>query len=314
MTLVQLEYVLAVAESKNFTLAAEKVHVTQPTLSMQIQKLESELGIEIFDRSTHPIKITNVGKAVLDQAQKVLSEAKRMELMVSEQRKTVEGEFVVGVIPTLITTLIPMIYKNFIHKFPKARLVIKELRTEDIMLQLKEDKIDFGIAVTPLVHNDFIEQVLFYEPLVGYVPPENRLSQKQELEEKDLEHADLLILEEGHCFRNNVLSICSTPRGEDGKVAVETGSLEAIVKLVDEGLGMTVLPVMQAEALPEESKRNIKQFKSPVPTREVSLIYYHTQLRLTFAQELQKLIKSIVRGEIYLKEGKKTLPTLSMKK
>ena len=314
MTLVQLEYVLAVAESKNFTIAAEKVFVTQPTLSMQIQKLEAELGIDIFDRSTHPIKVTSIGRKVIEQIKVILSETKKMKLLVTEQKETIEGEFVVGVIPTIIPTLVPIFYKAFINKFPKAKLKIVELKTAEILEQLKNDKIDFGIAVTPINNDEYVEEVLFYEPMVAYVPSGHRLSDKKELSEDDLDTKDLLILEEGHCFRNNVLSICKN-YSNDSKIAVESGSFDTLIKLANDGFGMTILPALQAKDL-EGSKisENIRGFKKPVPTREVSLIYYHTQLRMGFVRELKNLIQSLVRGMIFLEGGNRTFPQLSIKK
>ncbi|MGQ1928424.1 LysR family transcriptional regulator [Ornithobacterium rhinotracheale] len=316
MTLVQLEYALAVAESKNFTLAAEKVFVTQPTLSMQIQKLEAELGVNIFDRTTHPITITSIGEKILEQAKKILNEAKRMQFMVSEEKNLLEGTFKIGVIPTLVSTLVPLFYKNFINNYPKTQLEILELKTKEILEQLKEGKIDFGIAATPLNAPDFVEDVLFYEPMLAYVPPQHRLYDKKEIEEGDLDTSDLLLLDEGHCFRNNVLSICSnSAKSNLSGVSVQSGNFEALVKLADDGLGMTVLPSMQAQdILLKKGKQNLKNFKQPSPTREISLVYHESQLRLNFAFQLKKTIQGLVRGKIYLEKGNRTLPTLSMKK
>lgn len=315
MTLVQLEYAIAVAESKNFTIAAEKVFVTQPTLSMQIQKLESELGVNIFDRTTHPITITPMGEQILSQAKNILKEAKNMYFMVSEAKNSLEGVFKIGVIPTLVSTLVPLFYRKFMLNFPKTKLVIMELKTEMILEQLKEGKIDFGIAATPLNAPEFVEDVLFYEPMLAYIPPQHRLYNKKEIEESDLDASDLLLLEEGHCFRNNVLSICSNFRSDTTSISVQSGNFETLVKLADDGLGMTVLPSMQADDIMLlKGTENLKKFKKPVPTREVSLVYHESQLRLNFAQELKKTIQGLVRGKIYLEEGSRTFPTLSIQK
>lgn len=318
MTLIQLEYVLAVAESKNFTLAAEKVFVTQPTLSMQIQKLEKELDVDIFDRSTHPIKITKVGEKVIGQAKVILKEAKRMGHMVDELRDSIEGDFVIGVIPTVLPTLVPLFYKNFKSSFPKANLIIKELKTDDILVALENNEIDFGIAVTPLDKNDIIELPLYYEPMVAYVPEGHRLTSKKNLEESDLDLKDLLLLEEGHCFRNNVLSICNVFEGKKEErnlgPEVDSGSFYTLVKLAKDGLGMTVLPSLKAEELREDDKKLLKNFKEPIPTREVSIIYHNTQLRLKFVEEMRKLIQSVVRGKIFLESDNTTLPKLKLEK
>lgn len=314
MTLVQLEYALAVAESQNFTLAAEKVHVTQPTLSMQIQKLEAELKIDIFDRSTHPIRLTSIGKKVLEQAKNVLYEAKKMKIIVEEQQKSIEGDFAIGVIPTVLSTLVPLFYKTFLKKFPKANLRILELKTEDILEQLKDDKIDFAIAVTPLDKKEYIEEVLFYEPMVAYIPEGHRLSKCHRINERDLDANDLLILEEGHCFRNNVLSICRNYQ-QKTNLSVESGSFETLVKLANEGFGMTILPALQAKDLEKTVMgKSLKHFENPVPTRAVSLIYYKTQLRTNFVFELKKMIQSLIRGMIMVEGSNLTLPHLKGKR
>ncbi|MXV39222.1 LysR family transcriptional regulator [Flavobacteriaceae bacterium Ap0902] len=316
MTLIQLEYVLAVAESRNFTTAAEKAHVTQPTLSMQIQKLEKELNVDIFDRSTHPIRITAIGHVILDQARVILKEAKRMSYIVSEQKNNLEGEFTIGMIPTVLPTLVPLIYKNFTAKFPNARLQIKELKTDAIISALEEDVIDFGIAVTPLNKSDIIELPLYYEPMVAFIPEHHRLSNLDEIKESDLDLKDLLLLEEGHCFRNNVLSICECylEGGEDNIILdVDSGSFQTMIKLAKDGFGMTILPSLQAEDLSAEDSKYIKKFRDPAPTREVSLIFHKTQLRLKFVDEFKELIQSVVRGKIYLESDKRTLPVLRLK-
>lgn len=315
MTLVQLEYVLAVAESRNFTLASEKVFVTQPTLSMQIQKLERELDVEIFDRSTHPIKITSIGKKIIDQARIILRESRNMYHVVNDSRDSLQGDFHLGIVPTVLPTLVPLFYKNFRKAFPKANLIIKEMKTEDILASLSDDTLDFGIAITPLFQQDVEELPLYYEPMVAFVPPGHRLSKQKTVSEKDLEAKDILLLEEGHCFRNSVLSICKTlnkNEAEEDILHVDSGSFNTLIKLAKDGFGMTVLPALQAEELQEENQQLLKEFTKPVPTREVSIIYQSSQLRLRFVEELQKLIQSVVRGKIFLESDNRTLPNIQL--
>lgn len=200
MTLVQLQYVLAVAEYKNFTVAADKSFVTQPTLSMQIQKLEKELNVEIFDRTSHPIKITQIGEKIVQQAKTILMEANRMKHLVNEEKGLLEGDFVIGVIPTILPTLVPLFYKTFEKKHPKSNLIIKEFKTEKIIKGIKDGSLDFGIVVSPLHEDQIIEKTLYYEPLVAYIPEGHRLTSQEKIVETDLESADLLILQEGHCL------------------------------------------------------------------------------------------------------------------
>lgn len=303
MTLVQLQYVLAVAEHKNFTVAADKSFVTQPTLSMQIQKLEKELNIEIFDRTSHPIKITQIGQKIINQAKVILKEANRMQHLVNEEKGQLEGDFKIGVIPTILPTLVPLFYKTFVKNNPKSNLIIKELQTEKIIEEVKEGSLDFGIVVSPLYEDQLIEKTLYYEPLIAYIPPNHRLAGQDLISESDLDTADLLILQEGHCFRDNVLALCETSKLKQSPIKLESGSFDALIKLANDGYGMTLLPALEAEDLPGDLQQNLRQFEHPVPTREVSLIYHQSQLRTTFENELVKTIQGILRGKIFLEQS-----------
>lgn len=299
MTLVQLEYVLAVAEHQNFTLAAEKTFVTQPTLSMQIQKLEKEFNIEIFDRSAHPIKLTQIGEKVVAQAQKILKEANAMKQLVYEEKGLLEGDFVIGVIPTVLPTLLPLFYRKFQKEHPQASLIIKEMQTNEIMVGLMEGNLDFGLVVTPLNEEQIVEKVLYYEPMVAYIPPTHQLHQKSEISVTDLDVDDILLLKEGHCFRNNVLNLCDTVNLKNQNIHLDSGSLDTLIKLANEGYGMTLLPALHAEDLSKEDKKNIRYFKEPNPMREVSLIYHQSNLRKSFEESLIKIIQGVMRGKTF---------------
>ena len=313
MTLVQLEYVLAVAEHKNFTLAAEKSFVTQPTLSMQIQKFEKELGIEIFDRSAHPIKLTQIGGKVVQQARIILREAGKMSQLVYEEKGQLEGEFTIGVIPTVLPTLVPLFYKSFQKNYPKSKLIIKEMQTDEIIFYLHDGLLDFGIVVTPLHEEQIVEKTLYYEPMVGYIPSFHQLHSKNTIMPDDLNVDDLLLLKEGHCFRNNVLSLCEPAKLKSQPVRLDSGSLDTLVKLANEGYGMTLLPALKAEDLPENYKKNIRYFKEPAPTRQVSLVHHQSNLRKTFEESLVKTIQSVLRGKIFLEKVENvTSPLISL--
>ena len=191
MTITQLHYVLAIAEQKNFTKAAEKCFVTQPTLSTQIQKLEEELDILIFDRSKKPIELTAIGRKIVIQARNIVNESDRIQDIVDQQKGFIGGEFRLGIIPTIMPTLLPMFLKGFIKKYPKVKLKIEELTTDDIMKRLHEGHLDAGIAATPLENDNIKERVLYYEPFVGYIPNEHRLVNKKKLDVSDLEIDDM---------------------------------------------------------------------------------------------------------------------------
>jgi LysR family hydrogen peroxide-inducible transcriptional activator len=315
MTLIQLEYVLAVAEYKNFTLAADRCFVTQPTLSMQIQKLEKELELEIFDRSSHPIKLTQIGEKVVNQAKIILKESNKMSQLVLEERGLVDGDFNIGVIPTILPTLVPLFYRSFQKTHPNTNLIIKELQTDEIMAQLHQGTLDFGIVVTPLYEDQIIESVLYYEPMVAYIPPAHSLHSKKLISRSDLEIEDVLLLKEGHCFRNNVLNFCEPTKLKTQPIKLDSGNLETLVKLANEGYGMTLLPALQAEDLPKENQKNVRFFQDPVPTREVSLVYHQSNLRKSFENSLIKTIQSVLRGKIFLdKSDNVASPVLSLPK
>ena len=208
MTITQLTYVLAVAEHQNFTKAAEKCFVTQPTLSMQIQKLEDQLDILIFDRSKKPIELTDIGSKIVSQAKNIVNESYRIQDIVDQQKGFIGGEFKLGIIPTVMPTLLPMFLKNFIKKYPKVKLKIEELTTEEIITRINDGHLDAAIAATPLENNTIKERVLYFEPFVAYIPNNHRLTNKKNIDVADLDIDDMLLLEDGHCFRDGVINLC----------------------------------------------------------------------------------------------------------
>lgn len=300
MTITQLKYVLAVAEHQNFTKAAKKVFVTQPTLSMQIQKLEEELDILIFDRSQKPIQLTEVGKKLVIQAKNIVNESDRMKDVVDQQKGYIGGEFKLGIIPTVMPTLLPMFLNTYIKKFPKVKLKIVELPTESIIQQLVDGHLDAAIAATPLKHESIKERVLYYEPFIGYVPNQHPLAQKSKLLPENLDINDILLLEDGHCFRDSVLNICKTQKSyEDEKFRLASGSFETLVKLANEGLGITLLPYLHTLDLNKNNMQGkLLPFEDPSPAREVSMIYNKSELKIQIINSLQDTIKAIIKGAI----------------
>lgn len=297
MTLTQLKYTLSVAEEGNFTLAAEKCFVTQPTLSMQVQKLEEELDIKIFNRKAKPIILTSVGEKIIKQAKIILEEAKRMKDVVATEKGIIEGHFRLGIIPTVMPTLLPLFLNNFIKKYPKVNLKIEELNTASIVEELSLGKLDSGIAATPLDHSQLIEKPLYYEPFVGYIPKPHPLSAIEKLEVEDLEKIDVLVLEDGHCFREHVLKLCHNTQGSKS-FDLKSGSFETLIHLANEGMGMTLLPYLQTRGLSEVNKENLKYFMSPEPAREISMIYSRNLLKLPVIEALSETIEGVLRGAI----------------
>ncbi|HLT53299.1 MAG TPA: LysR substrate-binding domain-containing protein [Flavobacteriaceae bacterium] len=305
MTITQLYYVLAVAEHQNFTKAAEKCFVTQPTLSMQIQKLEDELDIQIFDRSKKPIELTEVGKKLVKQAKNIVNESYRIKDIVDQEKGFIGGEFKLGIIPTVMPTLLPMFLKNFIKKFPKINLKIEELTTDEIISRINDGHLDAAIAATPLENENIKERVIYYEPFVGYIPESHRLNILKELETSDLDINDMLLLEDGHCFRDGVINLCKAFKDNNEETfQLESGSFETLIKLSNEGLGMTLLPYLHALDIQEKDKSKLRYFKEPSPAREVSLIYHRSELKMHIIDALYNVISGVVRGAIAFQDVK----------
>lgn len=305
MTITQLKYVLAVAEQKNFTKAAEKTFVTQPTLSMQIQKLEDELDILIFDRTKKPIELTSVGSKIVSQARNIVNEADRMQDVVDQEKGFIGGEFRLGIIPTVMPTLLPMFLRNFTNKYPKVQLKIEELTTDEIILKINEGHLDAAIAATPLHHEKIKERVLYFEPFVAYIPGSHRLSKKKQIERTDLDIDDILLLEDGHCFRDGVINLCKTSKlNKSDRFQLESGSFETLIKLSNEGMGMTLLPYLHTMDISQDQRSNLHYFTDPPPAREVSVIYSKSELKMQIINALYDIISAVIRGAIAFQDVK----------
>ncbi|MFY7788650.1 MAG: hydrogen peroxide-inducible genes activator [Thermoflexibacteraceae bacterium] len=294
MTLTQLEYIVALDTYRHFATAADKCFVTQPTLSMQIQKLEEELTILLFDRSKHPIVPTAEGQAVIAQARTVLAEASRIKEIVKEQQQEVSGELRIGIIPTLAPYLLPLFLKKFIEKYPLVKLKIEEMTTEQIIHQLKNDLLDAGLLATPLQEAQILEKPLFYEAFVAYLSPLHPLAQKKELHPEDLSQEPMFLLGETHCFRLQVLQLCQLSPQKNTNLTFQAGSLETLKRMVDLYGGITLLPELALDSLSEEQLDNVRYFTSPSPLREVSLVQHRSYVK----QKLLGLLAAEICGVI----------------
>lgn len=298
MTITQLQYVLAVAEHKNFTKAAKHCYVTQPTLSMQIQKLEEELDILIFDRNQKPIGLTPVGSKIVEQARKIVNESERMQDVVDQEKGYIGGVFYLGIIPTVMPTLLPFFLKTFSKRYPKVHLKIEELNTDEIITRIEDGYLDAAIAATPLEHEKIKERPLYYEPFVGYIPSGHSLASISTLQLEDLNPEEILLLKDGHCLRENIINLCQASTAGDSDFQLKSGSIETLIKLSDEGLGMTLLPYLHTLDLSPERAKNLRSFKEPSPAREISLIYSDSQLKSHITDALYSTISAVVRGAI----------------
>ena len=313
MTITQLQYVLAIAEHRNFTVAAEHCYVTQPTLSMQVQKIEEELGVQIFDRNKKPLQLTEVGKNIVAQSKNIIHEVDRMNDIVDQFKGFIGGDFRLGIIPTVMPTLLPMFLKTFSDKNPKVNLVIEELTTEEIIEKLKNGHLDAAIAATPLKEIKIKELPLYYEPFVGYIPETNHLFSKNKIAVEDLDLHELLLLQDGHCFRESVLNLCNFSGNRKERFEIKSGSFETLIKLCNEGFGMTLLPYLHTLDLTSEEKMKLREFNEPKPAREISLIFHEKHLKMHIIDALHLSISSVVRGAISFHNVKIISPKLLKK-
>jgi LysR family transcriptional regulator, hydrogen peroxide-inducible genes activator len=292
MTLTQLEYIVAVDHFRHFVRAAEACFVTQPTLSMQIQKLEQELGILLFDRSKQPITPTRRGIAVIEQARKVLSEASQITEMVQHRKNVITGDLRLGIIPTLAPYLLPLFLRAFTRRHPQVKLIVGEYTTEIMLTKLREGRLDLGILVTPLNDPAFTEQVLFYEELIAYVAKGDLLAKKHYLLAKDIDPNKLWLLEEGHCFRSQILNLCELRRSsaEGAVFEYEAGSIETLRRMVERNDGITILPELATLDLNATQQKLLRFFKHPAPVREVSVVAHRDFEKKRLTELLRKEI------------------------
>jgi LysR family hydrogen peroxide-inducible transcriptional activator len=299
MTLTQLEYLLAVDTYRHFATAAEKCFVTQPTLSMQLQKLEDELGVQLFDRSRVPVRPTELGKEVIEQARVTVSEFKKIQEIVQAQRTGITGELRIGVIPTLAPYLIPLFITDFIQKYPKVHVVVQELVTDSIIEKLRLEMLDVGLLVTPLQEKTIVEIPLFYEAFVGYLHPKHPLFSEQEITPGAIDTEDLWLMNEGHCFRSQVLQICNrTKPPKNVHLDYESGSLETLKRIVETQSGMTLLPELSVMDLPEDKKLLVRPFSDPAPLREVSLVVHKSFLKKRLIEALRETILTHIPADL----------------
>ncbi len=300
ISVTQLEYVLAVDKYRNFSKAAKASFVTQPTLSMQLKKLEDDLGFPIFDRTKKPILPTEAGKALIDQARIVIDEWKKITLIGSKgEGKELTGDLHIAVIPTLAPYWIPLFIDEFSKAYPKVQLRIDEMQTNHILKVLESDEIDAALLVTPLDQKTLFEDPIFYEPFYLWVRKDHELASRARVAEGELDGSEIWLLNEGHCFRNQMLHICSLSKKKTvlKNVAFESGNLETLKRLVERSGGYTLIPHL---ALPEHPPKGIdvKRFKKPIPSREVSLVYRRLQWKLPLIRAFREVIAQSVPAEL----------------
>ncbi len=300
MNLQQLEYITAVEKHRHFQKAADECCVTQATLSMMIKKLEEELGVLLFDRSKHPVVPTEIGHEIIRQAKKILSETARLKQLVVDVKADIKGQIHIGIIPTLAPYLLPLFLYNLLKKFPNLKVKVSELDTNQIIERLSKDMLDVGILATPLHLEGFQEMPLFYEKLLVYVSNQEKTLNKRFIIPEDIDVNRLWLLEEGHCLRSQMMNLCEL-RGKNtefGNLEYDAGSIESLLKLVEANNGITIIPELAVISFEEAKMAQIREFKEPIPLREISLVTYRYFVKDKLLNVLAEEIKSGVQIQL----------------
>lgn len=305
-TITQLEYLVAVDKFRHFGKAAQACHVSQPTLSMQLHKMEEEYGVTFFDRSKQPILPNPEAIVLIEQAKSILREYEKLKHMTVDQSGEPSGDFKLGVIPTVAPYLLPKFVGDFANRYTKVNLSIREMTTAQIIEALDRDEIDAGILATPLNLNALDERPLYYEPFWVYASPSHPISKLKSVSEDDLTANGIWLLSEGHCLRNQVVKLCSARKTSAvfKNVSFESGSMETIIQLVEQGHGYTLLPALATERLIQDKHPGLKEIKSPIPTREISMVYRRSQYKQNIIKALNESIKSHLPKSVFSKRSK----------
>ena len=306
MTITQLEYIIALDTYRHFATAADKCFVTQPTLSMQVQKLEDELGSKLFDRSKQPVIPTEIGEEIIQQARIILHEVKMMHQLITDKQGILKGELRIGIIPTLAPYLLPLFLQSFLAKYPDINIKVKEMTTDIIIDNLKAGKIDAGLLVTPLQDSSIKEYHLFYEELIAYVSRKNAAYKKTYVLADDIDLKELWLLEEGHCFRSQIINLCELKKlsKHQSHFEYEAGSVETLRKMVEMNNGVTILPEMATLDFTVKQLNMVRHFKAPVPVREVSLVTHRDYIKKKLVDVLKEEIIAAIPSKILLNKNK----------
>ena len=292
MTLQQLEYIIAVYRLRHFAKAAEHCGVTQPTLSAMVQKLETELGVKLFERSSQQVVPTQVGRLVVEQAWKVVQRAARIKQIVAEQQHAVAGEFRLGILPTIAPYLLPRFFPDFCRKYPEVEIKAVELKTDDIRRELAKGEIDAAIMVNLNDMDNLELYPLYQERFYVYVSRQDPLFNHKNIKTADLGNKTLWLLDEGHCFRDQLVKFCNLKGARKSKTTYSLGSIETFMRMVEGGMGITFIPELALWQLSDRQMELVRPFALPEPSREIVLVTGKNYLRKTLVNLLVKEICS----------------------
>ncbi|MDR1865845.1 MAG: hydrogen peroxide-inducible genes activator [Bacteroidales bacterium] len=296
MNIQQLEYIIAVDNFRHFAKAAEMCYVTQPTLSMMIQKLEEELDVKIFDRSKHPVEPTGAGKQVVEQARIALKHFKQIKEVVEQEQNIVKGSFKLGVIPTIASYLVPSLLNKQYSAYSEIELTLKESTTQQLVRDVLNGSLDGGILAGPLKHPGLSEFPIYYEKFYAYVSPCEDAYREKEIDLDKIDISNVWLLENEHCLRGQIERLCRMKKKSAGASVVkyESGSIDTLIHVVDCNPGITIIPEMHAMGLTEDQQENLRTFKNLTAVREVSLVTSTDYVRKALRNVVLEMIREAV--------------------
>lgn len=298
-SLIQLEYIVAVDTYGQFSIAAEKCFVTQPTLSMQIKKMESDLDVVIFDRSKQPVVATEVGQKIVNQARNILAESQKIDQIIQSNKDTIEGDLRIGIIPSIAPYLLPKFIGGFSKKYPDLNIHIKEKLTEEILADLDKELLDVGIVSTPIPNGMYQERPIYYEQIYIYCHSSHPFFNKKSVSINELAQENIWLLSQGHCFRSQVINICALKDNTNElPFTYESASIETLVKMVDKQGGITLIPELAVNDLSKKKQEGVKPIKELKPVREVGLITNRIFVKQRVLDALETAIKGELSAEI----------------
>ncbi len=300
MNLQQLEYLAALDAHRHFSRAAAECCVTQPTLSMMVQRIEEELGVKFFDRSRHPLVPTEAGERLLPQVRAILREVERLREMARMEGESLTGQLRIGIIPTLSPYLLPLFLPAFVQNYPSIHLKITERVTDTLIEALHKGFLDAAILATPLGDSLLKEEVLFYEAFTIYSSYDYA---KEYLLPEDIDVTELWLLEEGHCLRSQIVQLCELREKQHPNVEYQAGSLETLKHLVDAQHGITILPELAVRLLTPEQRKKVKRFAVPEPVREISLVTHRQAVKERLLAVLRQTIVDYLPQECRQREA-----------
>lgn len=298
MTLQQLEYILAVNTHRHFGRAAEHCHVTQPTLSAMIQKLEDELGVKLFDRSVQPVSPTAIGKKIIAQAQQIVEQSTQITEIVAEEKGAMVGSFHLGILPTIAPYLLPRFYPSFLERYPELDVQVSEMKSSEIEQALEKGELDAALLATDPESKQLVAEPLFYEEFYGYVAREDALFKERLIRTSDITGENLWLLDEGHCFRDQLVKFCNIKGAQESRNAYRLGSMETFMRMVEGGRGITLIPELSVAQLSKEQQELVRPFALPRPAREIRLVTSVGFIRNTLLECLKKEILHAVPKEM----------------